>query len=68
MFLAAKAFRQHTDRIHSVFDRYNIVSDADLRATAEKRAADLSEESNFTGTLWGAPLDFQPAEEVGANT
>jgi hypothetical protein len=41
------------------------VSDADLRAAADKHAAYLSEKAASMGTLPGTLLDFRHAKEVG---
>ena len=51
-------------KTRSVFDRYNIVSDADLRLAAEKQAAYLNEKATSMGTLSGTRLDFGHAKEV----
>ena len=51
-------------KTRSVFDGYNIVSDADLRVAAEKQAAYLNEKATSMGTLSGTLLDFGHAKEV----
>ena len=54
-------------KTRSVFDRYNIVSDTDLRAAAESHAAYLSEKSNSMGTLPGTLLNFPAKKENRGN-
>jgi len=46
-------------KTRSIFDRYNIVSDIDLKLAAEKQAAYLDEKSSEMGTLSGTLEDFQ---------
>jgi len=46
-----------------VFQRYDIVNDADLRAAAEKQAAYLSKKATSVGTLSGTLVDFSANRE-----
>ena len=51
-------------KTRSVFDRYNIVSDDDLRTAAEKQAAYLNEKATSMGTLSGTLTVFPTKKEL----
>jgi len=51
-------------KTRSVFDRYNIVSDADLKMAAQKQALYLESQK---GTISGTIEDFEPKKEATAN-
>jgi hypothetical protein len=51
-------------KTRSVFDRYNIVNDADLKAAARRQEKYLEK---FMGTISGTIADFPQKKESAAN-
>ncbi len=55
-------------KTRSVFDRYNVVNDADLKAAARMQAAYLSKKNSEVGTLSGTIQSYpQNREDTAAN-
>jgi len=52
----------------SIFDRYNIVSDVDLRMAAQRQEAYLAEKPSTLGTILGTISTFPPQEDIAGKS